>query len=96
MHLLVRGPKLRASGAMQDRINDHAHVDIHYNTAVDDVTGDSKGVTGLKIRKTDSGMPSATAKNYTDVLRNLRHNAESNAGYGHLPAVHRGLMECVS
>lgn len=47
---------MRASGAMQDRINEHAHVDIHYNTAVDDVMGDAKGVTGLKIRKTDSGM----------------------------------------
>lgn len=56
---------MRASGAMQDRINEHAHVDIHYNTAVDDVMGDAKGVTGLKIRKTDSGM----------LLLYLRHNS---------------------
>ena len=48
---------MRASGAMQDRIIEHANVDIHYNTAVDDVVGDTKGVKALKIRDTESGMP---------------------------------------
>lgn len=57
---------MRASGAMQDRINEHNHVDIHYNTAVDDVMGDSKGVTGLKIRKTDSGMSLANVRKPID------------------------------
>lgn len=47
---------MRASGAMQDRILEHAHVDVHYNTSVDDVMGDAKGVTGLKLRNTESGM----------------------------------------
>ena len=62
VHLLVRGPKMRASGAMKDRINEHPHVDIHYNTAVDDVLGDAKGVTALKIRKIDSGTLLARSK----------------------------------
>lgn len=44
---------------MQDRITAHNAVDIHFNTAVDDVMGDKKGVTALKIRKTDSGQSSA-------------------------------------
>ena len=77
----MRGPKLRASGAMQDRINDHAHVDIHYNTAVDDVMGDSKGVTGLKIRKTDSGMPLATDNN---CINSAICDRKANANFSHL------------
>lgn len=63
VHLLVRGGKMRASGSMQDRVIEHAAVDIHYNTAVDDVVGDSKGVSGLKIKNTDSGMYPACCSN---------------------------------
>lgn len=55
MHLLVRGEKMRASGAMQDRITEHPNVDIHYNKSIDDVMGDAKGVTALKIRDSNSG-----------------------------------------
>lgn len=32
VHLLVRGPRLRASGAMQDRVRAHEKVTLHHNT----------------------------------------------------------------
>lgn len=47
---------MRASGSMQDRVLEHNNVDIHYRTAVNDVVGDAKGVTGLKIKDTESGQ----------------------------------------
>ena len=54
---MVRGSKMRASGTMQDRINEHKGVEIHYNIGVTDVTGDAKGVNGLQLRHTESGDP---------------------------------------
>ena len=32
VHLLVRGARLRASGAMQDRVRAHEKITVHYNT----------------------------------------------------------------
>jgi hypothetical protein len=32
VHLLVRGPRLRASGAMQDRVRAHDKVTVHHST----------------------------------------------------------------
>ena len=34
MHLLVRGDRMRASGAMQTRVLDHPNVTVHLNTEV--------------------------------------------------------------
>ena len=55
VHLLVRGEKLRASGAMQDRVNRQKAVQIHYHTSVQDAVGDKKGMKGLKIKNNQSG-----------------------------------------
>ena len=38
VHLLVRGPRLRASGAMQDRVRAHEKVTLHHNTQARPVT----------------------------------------------------------
>lgn len=34
MHLLVRGPAMRASKAMQDRVLAHSKITVHFNTGV--------------------------------------------------------------
>lgn len=40
VHMLVRGPQMRASKAMADRASSHPRVQVHHNTAVDDAYGD--------------------------------------------------------
>lgn len=56
VHLLVRGPEMRASKAMQDRAIDHERVTVHYNTEVADAFADSKGAMGgLRLRDTQTG-----------------------------------------
>ncbi len=55
VHLLVRGAKMRASAAMQDRVLNHEKVEVHFSTEVADAFGDKKGLKGLQLRDTSSG-----------------------------------------
>ena len=55
VHLLVRGGKMRASAAMQDRVLNHEKVEVHFSTEVADAYGDKKGLKGLQLRDTSSG-----------------------------------------
>ena len=48
---------------MQDRVLSHPNVEVHFNVSVDDVVGDAKGLTGLKIRHSESGAALAGASN---------------------------------
>ena len=52
IYLLVRRDEMRASKVMQDRAINHPKIDILWNTVVDEVYGDEKIVTGLKIKST--------------------------------------------
>jgi len=54
VHLLHRRDTFRASKIMIDRAREHPQIDIHPNTAVDEVLGDSK-VEGLRLRDTATG-----------------------------------------
>ena len=54
VHLLHRRDAFRASKIMVDRAVAHPKIEIHLNTAVDEVLGDAK-VEGLKLRDTQSG-----------------------------------------
>jgi thioredoxin reductase (NADPH) len=54
VHLLHRRDTFRASKIMIDRAYDHPKIEIHPNTAVEEVLGDAK-VEGLKIRDTTTG-----------------------------------------
>ena len=54
VHLLHRRDGFRASKIMIDRIYDNPKIDVHTNTAVEEVLGDGK-VEGLRIRNTDTG-----------------------------------------
>jgi len=56
VHLLVRGPTMRASKAMQDRVIQHKGITVHYNTECVDALPNSKGLLGsLKLRDTANG-----------------------------------------
>jgi thioredoxin reductase (NADPH) len=54
VHLLHRRDAFRASKIMVDRAIANPKIDIHLNTAVDEVLGDAK-VEGLRLRDTESG-----------------------------------------
>ena len=58
VHLLHRRDTFRASKIMIDRAYDHPKIEIHPNTAVEEVLGDAK-VEGLKIRDTTTGETKA-------------------------------------
>jgi thioredoxin reductase (NADPH) len=50
VHLLVRGPQMRASKAMQDRVLANPRITVHLNTGIVDAIGDKKGtMTGLQL-----------------------------------------------
>jgi thioredoxin reductase (NADPH) len=52
IYLVHRRDKLRASKAMQDRALNHPKIKMVWNSVVDEVLGDDKQVTGLKLRST--------------------------------------------
>ena len=54
VHLLHRRDSFRASKIMIDRAREHPKIEIHPNTAVDEVLGDAK-VEGLRLRDTATG-----------------------------------------
>ncbi|GAX78677.1 hypothetical protein CEUSTIGMA_g6115.t1 [Chlamydomonas eustigma] len=57
VHLLVRGDKLRASKAMQDRTLENKMITVHFNIAVEDAYGESL-LQGLHVYNTKTGVRS--------------------------------------
>ncbi|KAK1278355.1 Thioredoxin reductase NTRC [Acorus gramineus] len=56
VHLLVRGSQLRASRAMQDRVFNNANITVHFNTEAVDAVSNNKGqMSGLQLKKLDTG-----------------------------------------
>lgn len=54
VHMLVRRDVFRGSRIMQQRALEHPKIEVHFNTAVEEVLGDEH-VTGLRLRDTASG-----------------------------------------
>ncbi len=50
VNMLVRGEKMRASKAMQDRVLSNPKITVHWNSEVVDVFGNDKHMEGVKIR----------------------------------------------
>ena len=58
VHLLVRSEEMRASKAMRDRVLDSSDVIVHYNTSVEDATGNAQGfLESLKLINTKTNEP---------------------------------------
>ncbi len=51
VHMLVRRDQFRGSRIMQARALEHPKIEVHFNTAIDEVMGDEH-VTGLRLRDT--------------------------------------------
>lgn len=50
VHLLVRGEKMRASKAMQDRVLKNPKITVHWNTEAVDVFGSEDWMRGIRVR----------------------------------------------
>jgi thioredoxin reductase (NADPH) len=61
VHMLVRGDRMRASKAMQDRVIAHPKIQLHWNTQATEVFGESGRMTGVKLRNTHTGEASELA-----------------------------------
>lgn len=56
VHLLVRGPTMRASKAMQERVLANPDITVHFNTAIEDAFADKKGaMAGLTLINRETG-----------------------------------------
>jgi len=55
VHLLVRGDRMRASKAMQDRVLRNPKITVHWHTEAVDVSGDGNLMTALKVRNNQTG-----------------------------------------
>ena len=55
VHMLLRGDKMRASKAMQDRVMNNPKIQVHWNTKVVDVFGGDHNMEGIKIHNTQTG-----------------------------------------
>ncbi|MEM8911525.1 MAG: FAD-dependent oxidoreductase [Planctomycetota bacterium] len=55
IYLVVRRDEMRASKVMQDRAINHPNIEILWNSVVDEVLGDGKLVTGLRLKSTADG-----------------------------------------
>jgi thioredoxin reductase (NADPH) len=55
VHMLIRGDKMRASKAMQDRVLSNPRITVHWNSEAIDVFGDENHMKGIKIRDTKTG-----------------------------------------
>jgi thioredoxin reductase (NADPH) len=55
VHLIVRRDEMRASKIMQQRVLKTPNIQIHWNTETDEILGDDSGVTGVRLRDTNTG-----------------------------------------
>ena len=58
VHMLVRGEKMRASKAMQDRVLNNPKITVHWNSQPVDVVGENGRMSGVKLQDTKTGEQS--------------------------------------
>ena len=58
VHMLVRGEKMRASKAMQDRVLNNPKITVHWNSQPVDVVGENGRMNGVKLQDTKTGEQS--------------------------------------
>jgi thioredoxin reductase (NADPH) len=61
VHMLVRGDRMRASKAMQDRVLNNPRITVHWDTEAEDVFGENGFMTGVRVRNSKTGEVSEIA-----------------------------------
>jgi thioredoxin reductase (NADPH) len=59
VYMVVRRDQMRASKIMAERAQQHPKIEVKWNTVVDEVLGDEKKVTGVRLKST-AGKPDET------------------------------------
>lgn len=54
VHLIVRKDEMRASKVMQERVLHNPKIEIHWHSVTEEILGDDNGVTGARIRNTQT------------------------------------------
>ncbi|GMH29403.1 hypothetical protein Nepgr_031246 [Nepenthes gracilis] len=91
VHLLVRRDQLRASKAMQDRVFNNQNITVHFNAEAVDVVGNTKGqMSGILIRKTDSGKESVLEAK--GLFYGIGHSPNSKLLEGQIELDHSGYV----
>jgi len=55
VHVLHRRDELRASKIMQERAHKNPKIQVHLSTVIDEILGDGKAVTGIRLKSTKDG-----------------------------------------
>lgn len=55
VHLIVRRDEMRASVIMQERVKNNPKIEIHWNSETEEILGDAKGVTGIRLNNRVTG-----------------------------------------
>jgi len=56
VRIVHRREKLRASGIMQKRVMEHPKIQVLWNAIPEEIVGDARGVTGVRLRDTLTGV----------------------------------------
>ena len=84
VHLVHRRDELRAEKILQDRIfkkADEGIIEIHWNSELEEILGDTSGVTGIKLKNKDNSMSSI---NLHGVFIAIGHNPNTEIFDGQL------------
>jgi thioredoxin reductase (NADPH) len=85
VHLVHRRDKLRAEKILQDKLFDKAangNVRLHWNHSLDEVLGDNSGVTGVRLKDTQTGV--AKELSLTGVFIAIGHKPNTELFTGQL------------
>jgi thioredoxin reductase (NADPH) len=55
VYLIHRRGELRASRIMQERVRNHPKIELVLSTVIDEILGDARGVTGVRLKSTRDG-----------------------------------------
>ncbi|MGA8134235.1 MAG: thioredoxin-disulfide reductase [Pseudomonas gingeri] len=92
VHLVHRRDKLRAEKILQDKLFEKAangNIRLHWNENLDEVLGDASGVTGARLRHSDTGETRELA--LTGVFIAIGHKPNTDLFEGQL-SMHNGYL----
>ena len=91
VHLLVRSEKMRASKAMQDRVQANSKVTVHWNTEAVDVYGENGLMTGIKVVNRKTSLESEIAAK--GLFYAIGHNPNTDLFKGTLDLDETGYLK---
>jgi thioredoxin reductase (NADPH) len=91
VYLIHRRPELRASRIMQERVRKNPKIELILSHVIDEILGDAKGVTGLRLKSTGDG--STRAVPLKGVFMGIGHAPNTGLFRGQLAMNEVGYLE---